>query len=67
MQKKMQKKYRGITLNNIIAEVYFQVLLTGLPTGQKNKQKFLIVNLDIKNAIAQQTGYLFYISLYQKL
>ena len=64
---KNAKNYRGITFNNIIAKVYSQVLLTGLPTGQKNKQKVLIVNLDIKNAIAQQTAYLFYISLYQKL
>ena len=45
---KLAKHYRGITLNNILAKIYSQILFNRLTAWTEKYEKYLKVNLDSK-------------------
>ena len=63
---KLAKNYRGITLNNILAKIYSQILLNRLTAWSDKHEKYLNANLVIRKEKAQQTAYLYYTQSFQK-
>ena len=51
------KNYRGITLNNILTNIYLQLLLNRLTAWTEKYEKNRIVSSDTKRVKAQQTVY----------